>query len=80
MESVWGKTSRGFQRTVLPVLLDMRCSDGEPVCVLMIQGMGGCKYTIPRTVGTVFGGVTLVIENTLSLGKNIDLLFQKISK
>jgi len=47
MESVWGKTPRGFQRTVLLVLLDMRCSSGEPGCVLMVQGTGGGKSSIP---------------------------------
>ena len=36
MESVWGKTPQGFQRTVLPVLLDMGCSGGKPGCVLMV--------------------------------------------
>ena len=71
MESVWGKTPHGFQRTVLPVLLDMWCSGGEPGCVLMVQGTGGGKSAIPQTVGTVFVGVTLIIENTLSLGTNI---------
>ena len=37
--------------------------------MLMVQGTRDGKSAVPQTVGTVFGGVILVIENTLSLGK-----------
>ena len=73
MNEIWDRTPRDFQNEAIPRLLMMNCPPYRPQALLLVQGTGGGKSAIPQTVGTVFGGVTLVIENTLSLGKNIDL-------
>ena len=45
----------------------MRCVPNTPSAMLLVQGTGGGKSAVPQTVGTVTCGVTLIIENTLSL-------------
>ena len=67
MEEVWGNTPRNFQRETIPYLLMMRCHPNSPSPLLLIQGTGGGKSAVPQTVGVVTRGVTLIIENTLSL-------------
>ena len=48
----------------------MFCKDNDPSSMLLINGTGRGKLTFPQTVGVVTCGVTLIIENTLSLGSN----------
>ena len=67
MEQVWGNTPRNFQREAIPRLLMMRCYPNTPSALLLVQGTGGGKSAVPQTVGVVTRGVTLIIENTLSL-------------
>ena len=67
MISVWNRTPRDFQAEAIPRLLMMRCVPNTPSAMLLVQGTGGGKSAVPQTVGTVTCGVTLVIENTLSL-------------
>ena len=67
MEEVWSNTPRNFQREAIPYLLMMRCHPNSPSPLLLIQGTGGGKSAVPQTVGVVTRGVTLIIENTLSL-------------
>ena len=38
--------------------------------VLLVQGTGSGKSSVPQTVAVVDGGVTIVIENTLALGSD----------
>jgi len=42
-----------------------------------VQGTGSGKSTVPKTVGVVTCGITLVIENTLSLGADQCSKFEK---
>ena len=67
MQSTWNRTPRDFQREAMPRLLMMRCIPNTPSAMLLVQGTGGGKSAVPQTVGAVTRGVTLVIENTLSL-------------
>jgi superfamily II DNA helicase RecQ len=67
MISVWNRTPRDFQNEAIPRLLMMRCVPNTPSAMLLVQGTGGGKSAVPQTVGAVTCGVTLIIENTLSL-------------
>ena len=67
MISVWNRTPRDFQNEAIPRLLMMCCMPNTPSAMLLVQGTGGGKSAVPQAVGTVTCGVTLVIENTLSL-------------
>ena len=50
------------------------------MAVLLVQGTGGGKSAVPQTVGIVDGGVTLIIENTLSLGADQEYRIIEASK
>ena len=67
MQSTWKCTPRDFQREAMPRLLMMRCIPNTPSAMLLVQGTGSGKSAVPQTVGAVTRGVTLIIENTLSL-------------
>ena len=67
MMSTWNRTPRDFQKEAIPRLLMMRCVPNTPSAMLLVQGNGGGKSAVPQTVGAVTCGVTLIIENTLSL-------------
>ena len=45
----------------------MTCSPYHPTALLLVQSTGGGKSMVPMTFGSVSRGVTLIIENTLSL-------------
>ena len=68
--NVWGKEPRGFQIKAISTLLEINCLSGNPSSVLLIQGTGSGKSTVPQTTRVVTCGVTLIIENTLSLVAN----------
>ena len=67
MQVTWNRTPRDFQNEAIPRLLMMRCIPNTPSAMLLVQGTGGGKSAVPQTVGAVTRGVTLIIENTLSL-------------
>ena len=67
MMLTWNRTPRDFQNEAIPRLLMMRCIPNIPSAMLLVQGTGGGKSAVPQTVGAVTRGVTLIIENTLSL-------------
>ena len=67
MQLTWNRTPRDFQNEAIPRLLMMRCIPNTPSAMLLVQGTGGGKSAVPQTVGAVTRGVTLIIENTLSL-------------
>ena len=46
----------------------MHCTYQKPLSMMLIQGTGDGKSTLPQTVGVVTYGVSLIIENTLCLG------------
>ena len=67
MMSTWNRSPHNFQKEAIPRLLMMRCVPNIPSAMLLVQGTGGGKSAVPQTVGSVTCGVTLIIENTLSL-------------
>ena len=68
MQHVWNRTPRSFQLNTISHVIRMRCHPHNPQATLLVQGTGGGKSTVHQTIGTVDGGVTVVIEPTLSLG------------
>jgi superfamily II DNA helicase RecQ len=62
---------RGFQRDVIPYILRMKESSPYPIHpVLLVQGTGGGKSSVYQTIGIIKQGVSLIIENTLSLSSD----------
>ena len=70
MFNVWGRTPRGYQRYVIPHILRMTKNIIPPGAILMVQATGSGKSSIPQTVAVVDGGITIIIENTLSLSSD----------
>ena len=76
-------TPRGFQREVIPYILRMKGYTPHPIHpVLLVQGTGGGKSSVYQTIGVIKQGVSLIIENTLSLSSDqlskIKLISQRI--
>ena len=70
MDKVWGRRPIGYQEIVIPHILEMMANVRKPQAVLLVQSTGSGKSAVPQTVAVVNGGVTIVIENTLSLGSD----------
>ena len=64
MQSVWGRTPRLYQSGVIPHILKMMCNVGFSEPILMVQSTGTGKSSVPQTLSTVDGGVTIIIQNT----------------
>ena len=67
MLEIWGKSPRSFQIPVIKKILKMKYRDESCESILLVQGTGSGKSSVPQTIGVVDGGVTIIIENTLSL-------------
>lgn len=70
MQSVFGRTPRGYQGVVIPHILKMMMFQIQPNPVLLVQSTGSGKSMVPLTVASVDGGVSVVIQNTLALGSD----------
>ena len=70
MSNVWGKTPRFYQSKAITRLLQMHCAGQKLSLMILIQGAGSVKSTLPQTVGVVTYGVTRIIENILCLGSD----------
>lgn len=73
MRRVFHKTPRGYQNDVIPHVLSMiSCKHMNiPQPTLVVQPTGSGKSAIPQTVSVSSGGgVSIVLENTLSLGSD----------
>ena len=83
MSTALHHTPRGFQCDVIPYILRMKGSLQNPIHpVLLVQGTGGGKSSVYQTIGIIKQGVSLIIENTLSLSSDqlskIKLISQRI--
>ena len=71
MSTALHHTPRGFQRDVIPYILRMKRTTHNPIHpVLLVQGTGGGKSSVYQTIGVIKQGVSLIIENTLSLSSD----------
>lgn len=70
MMSVWGRRPKGYQRTVIPYLLQMMNNTIPPQAVLLVQSTGSGKSAVPQTAAVVNEGVTIIIENTLAISSD----------
>ena len=72
MSTALHHTPRGFQHDVIPYILHMKGSMYNPIHpVLLVKGTDGGKSSVYQTIGVLKqGGVSLIIENTLSLSSN----------
>ena len=68
MQTIFNRSPRGFQFKIISHILRMITGDLKKQPVLMVQPTGSGKSTVPLTVATADGGITIIIENTLSLG------------
>jgi superfamily II DNA helicase RecQ len=70
METVWGRQPIGYQQVVIPHILEMMADATKPEAILLVQATGSGKSAVPQTLSVVNGGLTIIIENTLSLGSD----------
>ena len=68
MSTVLNRQPRTYQAYVIAHIIRMMSFAAVPEPILMVQPTGSGKSTIPLTCAVINGGVTIVIENTLSLG------------
>jgi superfamily II DNA helicase RecQ len=81
MNTALGHNPHLFQRNVIPYVLAMNNSAECPIHpVLLVQGTGGGKSSVYQTIGVVKRGVSLIIENTLSLSSDQLSKIRNISK
>ena len=80
MEEIFNRSPRGFQLLIIPHILRMITGQLKKQPVLMVQPTGSGKSTVPLTVATADGGITVVIENTLSLGTDQSMKVHAIAK
>ena len=70
MHDVWDRTPCDFQHVAIPSLLMMRCPPHRPEALILVQGTGSGKPAIAQNFRCIDGGVTTIIEETLSLAAN----------
>ena len=80
MEKVWSRKPRDFQAIVTKHILKMGKEDNKVAPTLLVRGTGGGKSLVMQTIGVVKGGITLIIENTLSLSSDQMSKIQQVSK
>ena len=68
MQELFGFTPRPFQKLVTPHIIKMKNDHCSPV--LLVHGTGGGKISTYQTIAIVKGGITLVVQNTLSLSSD----------
>ena len=70
MQSVYSCTSQGYQ---LYKILHILCMVANVIAcepVLLVQATGSGKPSVPLTCSVVNSRVSIIVENTLSLGSN----------
>ena len=72
MSTALDHNPRGFQRDVIPYIIRMKpFNTPHPIHpVLLVQGTGGGKSSVYQTIGVIKQGVSLIIENMLSLSSD----------
>lgn len=70
MGTIWDRSPRQFQLDAISNIIKMRCDKFFPQATLLVQGTGGGKSGVYQGIGTVDAGVTIVLENTLSLSSD----------
>ena len=68
MSNVWSKTACSYQTDAVTYLSQMSPKGQKPSPFLLIQRTGSSKSTVSQTVGFVTRGVSIVLQNTLSIG------------
>lgn len=77
---IWKKKTLSFQRIALLKLLNMHLFGVTKSCVLTVQSTGSGKSLIPMTFRVISRGVTLIIENTLSLASDQKSKFEHMNE
>ena len=70
MQSVYSRSPRDYQQSIIPHILRMMANVIPCEPVLLVQSTGSGKSSVPLTCAVVEGGVSFIIENTLSLGSD----------
>ena len=70
MDNVWSKKSGSYQLRAITSLLKMHYKGKHTTSITLVQDTRKGKSIVLQTVGAITCGVTLVLENTLSLGAN----------
>ena len=72
--------TKPFQADVTKHVLQMGKADKKVAPTLLVRGTGGGKSLVMQTIAVVKGGVTLIIENTLSLSSDQMSKIQHVSE
>jgi superfamily II DNA helicase RecQ len=71
MNTALGHNPRGFQSDIIPHIISMNnCTTNSIQPTLLVQGTGGGKSSMYQAIGVIEGGVSLIIENTVSLSSD----------
>jgi superfamily II DNA helicase RecQ len=71
MNAALGHSPRGFQSDIIPRIISMNNRTTNTIQpTLLVQGTGSGKSSVYQTIGVIKGGVSLIIENTLSLSSD----------
>lgn len=70
MKTVWDMSPNSFQKEIIPHILKIQFNPNFPMPLLLVQGTGGGKSAVAQTIRGIDAGVTLIIQNTLSLASD----------
>ena len=77
MQTVWSRSPRDYQSSVISRILQMISGDIPAQSILTVQCTGSGKSALPQTVSIIEFGVAIVIEPTLSLSSDQSLKFNE---
>ena len=67
MQSVYSRTSQGYQSYIIPHILHIMANTIACKPVVLVQATGSGKSSVSLTCSVVGGGVFITVKNTLSL-------------
>ena len=68
MQQLFGFTPRPFQKVAMPHIIKTNKDHCSPI--LLVHGTGGGKSSTCQTISIIKGGITLVVQNALSLSSD----------
>jgi superfamily II DNA helicase RecQ len=82
MDKALGYTPHPFQHNIIKHIIRMKSSSSATPTkpILLVQGTGGGKSSVYQCVGVIKRGVSLIIQNTLSLSSDQLSKIDKISQ
>ena len=67
MENIWSRKFRDFQEEIISKICNMSEVGKKSKATLMVQSSGIGKSIFYQTIGSMYCGISIIIEPTLSL-------------